>query len=120
MESFGQFLFGLGKYLWSLAAIFAALVVGNQVYVFLADGVWPERDLFWLIAPEGCEKAAEGFGAKDICRENYIEISSWVGLNKILNLLLDMYLPVLILVLAAVIFWFLWKLADLVGSEFSS
>ena len=80
-------------------------VVMDQIIEWLRHGIWYERDLFWMVADVSCAKTnwiAEGFKGMDLCRQNNIKFTDWVGVNRIINWLFDLHV-VFILLLSSLI-----------------
>jgi hypothetical protein len=85
---FGLITLGFG-YLLVVRPIF------DQLYSGLKTGEFPSRDLHWAVAPVSCSATSyqpEGFRGMDVCREDYIYFTSWIGLDKILNLFSTTYI----------------------------
>ena len=64
-------------------------------FTWLETGVFPERDLLWLMSESSCYNTgwiAKGFEGLDACRLEEIYVTDWVGLNKILNWFFDLQL----------------------------
>ena len=90
-----------------IVAICAAFPLAEQVYIWLRYGVFPPRDILWLIAPSDCYffGSYEGpLSGKDFCRAISLDATNWVGLNRVLNYLADTHVGVYA-VLACFIIW---------------
>jgi len=78
----------------SLGLVIAALLGGVlPTLTWLQTGVFPERDLLWLMSEPSCKYTgwvAKGFEGKDVCRLQEIYVTDWVGVNKIINWFLDL------------------------------
>jgi hypothetical protein len=73
----------------------------DQVRIWLKTGTAPQRDLFWLAAPELCAetygKGLKLYESKDLCRSSYIHFTDWVGIDRLLNQFFDFNLFVVAL-----------------------
>ena len=74
---------------------FVAVLLGGVLptLTWLQTGVFPERDLLWLMSEPSCNYTgwvAKGFEGKDVCRLQEIYVTDWVGVNKIINWFLDL------------------------------
>lgn len=90
-----------------LIIIWAALPLAEQFYIWLRYGVFPPRDIFWLIAPSDCNFFSTYDGplsGKDFCRAISLDATNWVGLNRVLNYLADTHVGVYA-VLACFFIW---------------
>jgi hypothetical protein len=82
----------------SVSMVFAGLVGGFlPALTWLQTGVFPERDLLWLMSDSSCYNTgwvAKGFEGMDACRLHEIYVTDWVGVNKIINWFFDLQLLV--------------------------
>ena len=82
----------------SLGLVIAALLGGVlPTLTWLQTGVFPERDLLWLMSDSSCYNTgwvAKGFEGMDACRLHEIYVTDWVGVNKIINWFFDLQLLV--------------------------
>lgn len=87
----------------ALLLMFAMWIPIEQALVWLREGQFPPRDLYWFFAPVSCdatEGLAQGFQGMTACRPDYLHVTTWVGLDRIANWALDLHLS-LYLVLGA-------------------
>lgn len=80
----------------SLGLVIAGILGGVlPTITWLKTGVFPERDLLWLMSDPSCyytDWVIKGLEGKDACRLDEIYVTDWVGLNKIINWFLDLQL----------------------------
>jgi len=73
-----------------LSSAFYGLI--DPLIIWLEYGKWPSRDILYLIAPERCSYAymrPEGLSIKDWCRPDVIKATGWVGVDRLVNYLMD-------------------------------
>lgn len=80
-------------------AICALVILGSFFYglidpliIWLEYGKWPPRDILYLVAPENCGYAyvrPDSLSMKDWCRPDAIQVTGWVGVDRIVNNLMD-------------------------------
>lgn len=56
----------------------------EQLFIWLKTGQYVSRDFFWLIGEE-----------ETLISSPYVQITDWVGVNKILNYLFDVHLGII-------------------------
>ena len=64
----------------------------SPLLVWLEHGKWPERDLLYLLGSSDCSESywrSSWQTLKDWCRPESISVTNWVGVDKLLNYLLD-------------------------------
>lgn len=92
------------KLLPAFAIVLLILTLTLAVYIFwigalspaliwLEYGKWPERDFLYLLGSSDCSDTywrSSWQTLKDWCRPESINVTNWVGLDKLLNYLLDL------------------------------
>jgi hypothetical protein len=82
----------------------------SPTLVWLEYGKWPERDLLYFLGSSDCGDSywrSSWQTLKDWCRPESVNVTNWVGLDKLLNYLLDVNIslvgmPVSFIVIAKV------------------
>lgn len=101
--------------IWAVAALVAVIALGAGVLTWLAEGTFPDYDLFFLLADVQCAATGgvpKGFDGMLLCREAF-PITDLVGLNKILSFLFDIHLSLSVLLGAfalSIVWLFLFSL----------
>ena len=85
-----------------LALVWAipAYPLWTQISAWLKFGNWYPRDVFWLISNPDCRTPAiefPGSSLKDRCREDYLQVTEWVGVNQIVNYIFSWHVSLLFL-----------------------
>jgi hypothetical protein len=78
----------LGVITFICGVIFIVRPIYDQIYSWLKTGYAPVRDLHWAVAPVSCSATnyqPKGFRGMDLCREDYVDFTGWIGLDRILN-----------------------------------
>jgi hypothetical protein len=73
-----------------LSSFFYGLI--DPLIIWLEYGKWPSRDILYLVAPENCAYAymrPDGLSMKDWCRPDATQVTGWVGVDRIVNNLMD-------------------------------
>ena len=95
-DSIGNLIVLLCSVFVSLGLVIAGILGGVlPTITWLKTGVFPERDLLWLMSDPSCyytDWVIKGLEGKDACRLDEIYVTDWVGLNKINNWFLDLQL----------------------------
>ena len=80
----------------SLGLVIAVVLGGLfPAFTWLQKGVFPERDLLWLMSEPSCyytDWVIKGLEGMDACRLDEIYVTDWVGVNKIINWFFDLQL----------------------------
>lgn len=74
--------------------LIAAVPSVNQAWVWLATGVAPQRDIFWLLSPSKCAQTGLndlGWTGKDLCRVEMYHFTDMAGLDKLLHWAFDQH-----------------------------
>ena len=82
-----------------LLAICALVILSSFFYglldpliIWLEYGKWPPRDILYLVAPKNCGyeyMRPDSLSMKDWCRPDAIQVTGWVGVDRIVNNLMD-------------------------------
>jgi len=81
-----------------LYVVFALILGGLEpVLTWLRTGIFPDRDLLWLMSDSSCAQTnwiANGWDGMDACKLREIYITDWIGINNIINWFFDLQLMI--------------------------
>jgi hypothetical protein len=105
----------------ALALMLYSIWVGtiSPLLVWLEHGKWPERDLLYLVGSSDCSDSywrSSWQTVKDWCRPESISVTKWVGLDKLLNYLLDVNVSLVGIPLSLVAMATVVEFADSIGA----
>tara|TARA_R110000744_G_C19110477_1_gene534684 strand:- start:260 stop:643 length:384 start_codon:yes stop_codon:yes gene_type:complete len=96
IDSIGNLMVILFSGIVSLGLVIAVVLGGLfPAFTWLQKGVFPERDLLWLMSEPSCyytDWVIKGLEGMDACRLDEIYVTDWVGVNKIINWFFDLQL----------------------------
>jgi hypothetical protein len=101
---------GMGVLLiWFLFFGLAWVVVPlfQQIGSWLQFGAVPDRDLYWFLADSFCDRTGwvgQGWEGKDICRDPSNYETGWVGLDSIIDFVMNMHVAFLFAICSAALF----------------
>ena len=108
-------------YILVFALMLYSIWVGtiSPLLVWLEHGKWPERDLLYLVGSSDCSDSywrSSWQTVKDWCRPESISVTKWVGLDKLLNYLLDVNVSLVGIPVSLVAMATVMEFADNIGA----
>jgi len=98
------YLFGFA---WLLAFVMmVGLPLVQQVMYWLRYGELVDRDLYWLIAEASCAQTnwqAMGWEGKELCRNEALYQTGWIGADRIIGFVLDLHLSLIFIAASAIV-----------------
>ena len=102
----------------AIAYVCIAKPIYDQALSWLRTGTFPSRDLHWAVAPVSCTATSfqpEGWHGMDLCREDYITFTGWIGLDQRLNFLFNMHIAIVTALCMIVMWSILMKIESTLG-----